>query len=150
MSVRKLAAELGVAKTTIWEWRREIDTISTAMGRKKGTDQGVPPQHRTAQEKLHLVLEAARLTGDELGGFLRREGIHEAQLEQWRAAMLEAVDTAGRQKRSQADVKRIRELERELRRKDRALAETAALLALKKKVQAIWGDEDDDTDGTNE
>ena len=41
---------------------------------------------------------------------------------------------------------RIKELERELRRKDKALAETAALLVLKKKVQAIWGDEDDDTE----
>jgi hypothetical protein len=44
------------------------------------------------------------------------------------------------------EVKRIRELERDLRRKDKALAETAALLVLKKKAQAIWGDEDDDTD----
>jgi len=42
--------------------------------------------------------------------------------------------------------KRIRELERELRRKDAALAETAALLVLKKKAQMIWGDEDDNTD----
>jgi hypothetical protein len=39
-------------------------------------------------------------------------------------------------------------LERELRRKDEALAETAALLVLKKKVQAIWGDADDTTDPT--
>jgi hypothetical protein len=43
------------------------------------------------------------------------------------------------------EVKRIRELEKELLRKDKALAETAALLVLKKKAQAIWGDEDDDT-----
>jgi len=42
--------------------------------------------------------------------------------------------------------KRVRELEKELRRKDKTLAETAALLVLKKKAQAIWGDEDDDTD----
>ena len=45
-----------------------------------------------------------------------------------------------------AETKRIRELEKELRRKDKALAETAALLVLKKKAQEIWGDEDDDTD----
>ena len=40
--------------------------------------------------------------------------------------------------------KRIKELERELRRKDKALAETAALLVLKKKAQAIWGDREDE------
>ena len=45
-----------------------------------------------------------------------------------------------------ADAKKIRLLERELLRKDKALAETAALLVLKQKTQAIWGDEDDDTD----
>ena len=44
-----------------------------------------------------------------------------------------------------ADTRRIKELERELRRKDRALAETAALLVLQKKVHEIWGDGDDGT-----
>ena len=47
---------------------------------------------------------------------------------------------------SKAEAKRLRELERELQRKDKALAETAALLVLQKKVQAIWGDGDDDTE----
>ena len=51
-----------------------------------------------------------------------------------------------RSKDSAADARQIRQLERELARKDKALAETAALLVLKKKAQAIWGDEDDDTD----
>ena len=40
----------------------------------------------------------------------------------------------------------MRELEKQLRRKDRALAEAAALLVLQKKIQALWGDEDDDTE----
>jgi hypothetical protein len=44
------------------------------------------------------------------------------------------------------ETREMRELRRELKRKDKALAETAALIVLKKKVQAIWGDEDDDTD----
>jgi hypothetical protein len=52
------------------------------------------------------------------------------------------ASTAAKEK---TDAKRIRELEAELRRKDKALAETAALLILKKKVLAIWGDGDDDT-----
>jgi hypothetical protein len=49
-----------------------------------------------------------------------------------------------------ADPRRIQELERELRRKDKALAETAALLVLKKKLQTIWGDADDSTDAQSE
>ena len=62
--------------------------------------------------------------------------------------MLRGLDeTAPRRRSAQsAEGRRVRELEKELRRKDAALAETAALLVLKKKAQAIWGDEDDDTD----
>lgn len=45
---------------------------------------------------------------------------------------------------SRDDKNRIRELERELRRKDAALAETAALLVLRKKLNAYWGSDDED------
>jgi hypothetical protein len=53
-------------------------------------------------------------------------------------------------RRSAAEGKRIKELERELRKKEKALAETAALLVLRKKLNALWGDGDDDTDEKNE
>jgi transposase-like protein len=83
----------------------------------------------------------------DLGALLRREGLHEAQLAEWREAVQEALEgTRAKKSRSSAEAKRIRQLERELKRKDKALAETAALLVLKKKAQAIWGDGDDDTE----
>ena len=88
------------------------------------------------------MMEASRLRDDELGALLRREGIHEAVLVEWKAAVLEAL---GPPKKANADSRRVRELEKQLRRKDKALAETAALLVLQKKVQAIWGDGEDDT-----
>ena len=57
----------------------------------------------------------------------------------------------GRKKESSRELKeavdserqRVKELERELRRKEKALAETAALLVLRKKMEAIWGDGED-------
>ena len=105
------------------------------------------PQDWSAQEKLAAVMEAASLSDEELGAFLRSRGLHEAQLQQWRELMLAGLEPAAVQRGKQAsEGKRVRELEKELRRKDKALAETAALLVLKKKAQAIWGDEDDDTD----
>lgn len=104
------------------------------------------PQDRSPAEKLRLVAEASKLTDEELGEFLRREGIHQAQLDQWEEAIVGAL---GQQKRRSskktAESKRIRKLESELRRKEKALAEAAALLVLKKKAQEIWGDEGDDT-----
>ena len=75
--------------------------------------------------------------------FLRSRGLHDAQLQQWRDQMIIGLEPKPLKR---AETKRIQELEKELRRKDKALAETAALLVLKKKAKEIWGDEDDDTD----
>ena len=76
--------------------------------------------------------------------------MHEADLQQWREAVAEGATSAlvngtTRSLSRGADTRRIKELERELRRKDRALAETAALLVLQKKVHEILGDGDDGT-----
>jgi hypothetical protein len=95
------------------------------------------------------VLEAKRLSGSELGEFLRRRGLHEEQLRQWQetadAAALESL--RGRKATGKsAEAKRVKELERELRRKEKALAEAAALLVLRKKAEALWGDEDASTE----
>jgi hypothetical protein len=98
------------------------------------------------------VQESASLDETALGAFLRREGVHHADLTSWRAQVAEAAlgALAGKRQRT-GEQKRLRQLEAELRRKDRALAETAALLVLSKKMQALWGDnEDDDTTGNSE
>jgi transposase-like protein len=111
-----------------------------------------PPKDWTPEEKLKAVLESASLSDEELGAFLRRNGLHETHLQQWRIQMLQGLGkpvSAPKGKTAPAQAKEIRNLEKELRRKDKALAETAALLVLKKKVQQIWGDEDDDTAGKN-
>ena len=105
------------------------------------------PQDWTGKEKLAVVIEAAALSDEELGAFLRRKGIHEAQLKEWRQIVLSGLEKPPSRfsKKSSAETRRIRELERELARKEKALAEAAALLVLKKKAQAIWGDEDEST-----
>lgn len=110
------------------------------------------PNDLPPAEKLRLVKEAAELREEELGAFLRCHGLHEAQLEEWRRKIEEAALSAlekpkkSRRRRS-PEAKRVRELERELDRKDKALAEVTALLALKKKLDALLGDEDGDTNG---
>jgi hypothetical protein len=82
------------------------------------------------------------LSDEELGTFLRREGLQEVILAEWKAAALEAL---GPQKKPGNETRKVRELEKELRRKDKALAEAAALLVLQKRVRSLLGDEDDDT-----
>ena len=97
-------------------------------------------------------MEACSLDDEQLGAFLRSKGLHQTHLDQWRSQMLNALQNSSSKKkarRNTVDAKRIRALEKELNRKDKALAETAALLVLKKKVQQIWGDEDDLTARSN-
>jgi hypothetical protein len=116
------------------------------MSQRKPSE-GAPrrPDEWKPEEKLRLLVEAEGLAGDALGAFLRREGVHEADLAEWRGSTLIALGTRVKTPAVSGDARRVRELERELLRKDKALAETAALLVLKKKVHDYWGDEDDST-----
>ena len=148
-----LASEVGIGQPTLSRWLRAAQGSVAVMskGPTKVTEpllQEAPkvakrPEDWSAEERLHAVIESSRLSETELGAFLRRAGLHETTLRQWRTAALEGL---GPPRVSRAEHKRVQELEKQLRRKDRALAEAAALLVLQKKVQAIWGDGDDDTE----
>ena len=87
------------------------------------------------------MMEAESLSTEDLGAFLRRKGLHEAHLQQWRTIVLAGLrGPSGRPSaKASADGRRIRESEKELDRKDKALAETAALLVLKKKPMPSGG-----------
>ncbi len=111
----------------------------------KQTGGAKSPRQWSAAEKLQVVVEATALSDDELGEFLRRKGLHASQLEEWHRLATEALSGPKKRARKSPEARRNKELEKELRRKEKALAEVAALLVLKKKVQEIWGDEDDDT-----
>lgn len=132
-SAYALAAESSVAQSTLARWKREALTMGGMSHKKENTrPRGRKPW--TVEERLRLLHEAGQLSEEELGAFLRREGLHAGQLEQWREAVHEAFgkQTPETRLRAQEDSKRIRALERELERKDKALAESAALLWLKK------------------
>lgn len=109
--------------------------------KSKGTD------GRSAADKLRLIVEAKGLSDDERGAFLRRAGVHDADLKRWEADALGGLDagraTAGQQVR-------IRQLERTSAKQSRRLREAEALLDLQKNVQALWGDADDDTSPKSE
>ena len=140
-----LAASAGVPQPTLSRWLREAGSVA-GVKNKRTPSTRPHSRSRTPQDKLRLVIEAASLSGDELGEFLRREGIHEADLVRWRESSLEGLSgKVAVAATADATDKRVRSLEKELRRKDKALAETAALLVLQKKVRAIWGDGGDDT-----
>jgi len=140
MSANALAAETGLHQPTLSRWLKEARTVGVM---------DKPAKKWTPAEKLRVVVEASKLSDGALGEFLRREGLHEAQLKEWRIAAESAFDTPRASKKS-PEAKKIKALEREVLRKDKALAEAAALLILKKKAEAIWGALDADTTDESE
>ena len=159
-SVREVATELGIHATQLYRWQRESGKGAGVITRRPNRESPLSPTHEPAEpprrpqdwsadEKIAAIFEASRLDEAELGGYLRQRGLHRAILDEWREAMIRAskAELSGRpDKAASADAKRVRELERELSRKDKALAEAAALLVLQKKVHAILGGGDDDTE----
>ncbi len=160
-SANQLAEQVGVGQPTLSRWLREAATVEpmSRAHKHKPSRSPVPaprrPQDWSAEEKLRAVREAGELSDDELGAFLRREGLREAQLTEWRKLATDGATTAlsspSRREKKDANKEKlkIRALERELRRKEKALAEAAALLVLQKKVRSIFEDEDDDTEPGN-
>lgn len=142
ISATRLSKEVGVSQSTLSRWRKH------ALDPQRET----PMSAHSPEDKMRLVLQATSLPDDDLGAFLRTHGLHQADLEAWKAQMLTGLDPAAQRQQREQQRQELREartrteqLEKELRRKDKALAETAALLVLKKKARQIWGDEDDDT-----
>lgn len=133
-TIGEVCAREGVKQTTGYSWlnRGTLPDMENKAKSKKWS----------ASEKLQAVSAMLTANETETGVYLRKEGLHSKQLEDWRGqalASLEAVSKRGVVKDARDD--RIIELEREVLRKDRALAEASALLILQKKVNLIWGDE---------
>ncbi|WP_157370678.1 IS3 family transposase [Vulgatibacter incomptus] len=135
MSATALARQSGIAQATLSRWLLDAGRLGVKMDDRddKSTRQW------TSEEKLQVLIETASLSDDELGSYLRQKGLHKAQLDGWRATAVASLGSAAARRSVGPDAKRVRELERELRRKEKALAETAALLVLKKKVQGDLG-----------
>jgi transposase len=136
-SVDEVAAELGTSNGTLYRWAKEY---GTSQEMKKSDRR---PQDWSAAEKLKAVIEFEGLSADKRGEFLRREGLHTEHIEAWKKAMQSGLDAKASTQASRTEMSELKarnkELERDIRRKDKALAETTALLVLKKKADLIWG-----------
>jgi hypothetical protein len=160
ISATALSKQVDVPQSTLSTWLRNAGVEPSFPFPNKPREHAQMAQNNVAkrpndwtpENKLKTVLEASSLSDDELGAFLRNKGLHKTHLDQWRSQMLNGLDSRHSRKKARKkskDAKRIKALEKELNRKEKALAEAAALLVLKKKAQKIWGDEDDPTSGSN-
>jgi transposase len=92
-----------------------------------------------------LLLEGSALPDEERGEWLRAKGLHTEHLSLYEQEIRQSM--TDKEKRQREEIERLRKdkkvLERELLRKDRALAEMAALVALKKKLEVIFGEDEE-------
>ncbi|MDO9181157.1 MAG: hypothetical protein Q7U04_02050 [Bacteriovorax sp.] len=87
------------------------------------------------------------MSENELGEFLRANGLHTSDIDQWKQDIYSSLKAPGRP-RIDPEIVQLRnkekELSKDLRRKDRALAEMSARVILLKKSRAIFGELEDD------
>jgi len=105
-----------------------------------------PPEQWSAADKLAAVIQAAGLSGTQLGSFCRERGLYPKQVARWRQAAEDAngpsapsmADQRELQRKNQELIRQNRKLERELQKKEKALTEAATLLMLSKKFNQIF------------
>ena len=142
-SISALAKEEGISEATLYNWRNQARSEGRLLPDSERT-----PAGWSAADKFAAVVETAAMNEADLSAWCRERGLYVEQLSEWRQACEQANDWNRSQNKHlkaerKADEKRIKALESELKRKEKALAETAALLVLQKKAQAIWGDGED-------
>jgi transposase len=145
-----IASSLGIGNSTLHKWivkarNQEFDSVPTDEIKRMTHDKR--PQDWTLEERLNMIVACASLSEEALSEYCREQGVYPHQVNQWK------LDFVGGNKPKEKVVspsqvkilKRENEtLKKEINRKDKALAETAALLVLQKKVNAIWGNDDED------
>jgi len=141
VGVPQLAAETGVPRDTLYGWRRQ----ALGQARRPATS-ATQLGALASEEKFAVVMETAALNELDLGEYCRRKGLFAEQIDAWRETCRQAnAPLASKAERAERRAERaeIVRLGRELQRKDRALAEAAALLVLQKKARAIWEESED-------
>ena len=143
LSVRKFAEQEGINLSTLYSWQKQFKISGFSVLKVSASDKW------SSEEKFAVVLETSTLSEVELSEYCRVKGLYPEQIKAWKQACIAGNTTAKTNKRvkqtaeQKADKKRIKDLERELRRKDKALAESAALLVLGKKYDAYWEGKED-------
>ena len=128
----EIAKELNVSKATLYRWVSEASDVND---NSKGL---------SSEEQLQILKESYNLKGEELSAYCRKRGIFEHQIEAFEKNFLskKVISVSSSKKELNAQLLKNKKLEKELQRKEKALAETAALLVLQKKFQALFQDEE--------
>lgn len=143
-SVSQISEELGITEPTLYKWRKEARLAGNPT---PGSGQG--SEQWSSEDKFLVVMETYAMNELELAEYCRKKGLFKEQVSSWRAVCITAngreIDKSKQLNQElKEERKRAKTLEKDLLKKEKALAEAAALLLLRKKAQAIWGDQEEE------
>ena len=138
-SVPEVSEAEGISQGTLYNWLCQVRDGGGAVPGSRASN----AEQWSAETKLAVVLETLPLNETEKAEYCRKKGLYPEQVERWRSACLSGMSSKEPSSEPLKEARNeIKRLKRKVDRKDRALAESAALLVLSKKFQALWEDED--------
>lgn len=149
VTIEEIATSLGISLSTINRWKflfqratlsgNGLQTMAKGHTEKR-------PEDWTKEQRFNAIVACHDLSEEQINAYCRSQGIYVHHIEQWKLEFLggdNAADTVQSQQKVRQLSQQNQKLKRDLTRKDKALAETAALLVLQKKVQDIWSEDED-------
>ena len=140
----QIQQETGIPEGTLKKWRADVRNKGIAA--PAGAQQS---EQWSTRDKFLIVIGTATLSEIELAEYCRKKGLYVEQVKSWQDNCMQAnggvaQELASLQRREKEREKELKQVRKELQRKDAALAETAAILVLRKKAEAIWGYQDEE------
>jgi transposase-like protein len=142
--VAEVARQENISDVTLYTWRNQVRDRGQIVPGSQSS-----PEQWSAEARVAVVAETLTLPEVELSEYCRKKGLFPEQVKAWREACLNgqrpsAKGSSADREEHRRDKKKIRALEKELHRKEKALAEAAALLVLRKKLTAFWDEKNDE------
>ena len=154
ITLKEIVDELGIGRSTLEKWVRDarnndleyIPEGEILSSRNKNKEKR--PQDWNLEDRLEIVMACASLDEEEKSEYCRKQGVYPHHVNQWQLDFASG-NSLSEKANARQEMKNLKNenkaLRKELNRKDKALAETAALLVLQKKVHAIWGNDEDNS-----
>lgn len=143
-SLAQISERTQIPESTLKKWREEIRQSGRAAPSAE-----TAAEEWSSRDKFLIVVETLTKSETELAEFCRKKGLYPEQVKEWQEVCIAANGgnsaTLAEMSKHEKEIEReLRLVRKELQRKESALAETAALLVLRKKAAAIWGTEDEE------
>lgn len=147
-TLESVAKQYGIGYSTLTRWMYEVKQGKLTEERSAAMPKHKRPVDWSVEEKLQAIMDTERLDERDKGRYCREKGIYQHQIEHWKQQLMSKTDNNEQTQQYKTQIKALKEenkrLQKELARKEKALAEAAALMILKKKAQALFGSDEED------